>query len=72
MTLQELVCELNSELKTSAEVLTKIECYEVIRKKVPGASQMTNLQLLLLATVVSSKSEFQEKVSIEFHTPVEY
>ena len=72
MTLQELVCELNFELKPSNKELAKKKCYEVIRKQVPGASKMTNLQLLLLATVVSSTSEFQEKIAVEFQTPVEY
>ena len=72
MTLQELVCELNVELKSSTEGLTIKKCYEEIRKKVPGASSLTNLQLLLLATIVSSETEFQERVSIEIHTPVEF
>ena len=66
MTLEELVYELNIELKPSAIELTRKDCFDEIRKKVSGASTMTNLQLLLLATVVSRKREFQERVFIEF------
>jgi hypothetical protein len=66
MTLEELACELNDELKFSAEDLTRRNCFDEIRRKVSGASKMTNLQLLFLATIVSSKKEFQERVFIEF------
>jgi len=55
MTLEELACELNDELKFSAEDLTRRNCFDEIRRKVSGASKMTNLQLL-----------FQERVFIEF------
>jgi hypothetical protein len=66
LTLQELVCELTVELKPSTEQLTRKICFESIRANVSGASKMTDLQLLLLAAIVSSKKEFQERVFIEF------
>ena len=66
MTLPELVLELNSDLKASDAELTRSFCYDAIRKRVSGASKMTDLQLLLLATIVTNKREFQEKVFIEF------
>ena len=66
MTLTELAYELNAELKDSDSELTNKLCFDEIRKKISGASQLTNLQLLLLASVVSSKNEFQERIFIEF------
>jgi hypothetical protein len=66
VTLTELVHELNAELKSSGKELTRKICFREIRKKVSGASKLTNLQLLFLTTIVSSKKEFHEKVFIEF------
>ena len=71
MTLTELVFELNDEIKKTTPRLSQKVCLNEIRSKVPGASRMTNLQLLLVAMTVSSKREFQEKVFLEFLDPSE-
>ncbi|MBI1766783.1 MAG: hypothetical protein HYR67_00230 [Bacteroidetes bacterium] len=66
MTIRELTYELNADLKVMDTKLSEAICFSEIRNKVSGASKMSNLQILLLVTIVSNKTEFQEKVFIEF------
>jgi hypothetical protein len=63
--LTELVFELNVALKNSSSDITRKICFDQIRNSVSGASHLTNLQILLIATISSNANEFQKKIFAE-------
>ncbi len=67
MKLTNLAREFNTQLEGLPDSeLTRESCIRLIREKVSGTVNLSNLQILILTLIVSDKNEFQEKVLIDF------